>query len=205
MKSFYLLLFSIFIYGATYSQGIAIGNDKVCLGELGVVYSVAPITNATDYIWTIPTGASIVGGDNSNTITVNFGSDAQSGNFTVQGSNNCGVGLPSANFFVSIDDCQEEVVPIDFYIPEGFSPNADGINDLFVIRGINDYQNNAIIIYNRWGNKVYEVMPYINGWDGKCTFGVQVGTDELPTGTYFYLLNLGNGSAVIKGWIYLNR
>jgi gliding motility-associated-like protein/uncharacterized repeat protein (TIGR01451 family) len=95
--------------------------------------------------------------------------------------------------------------PTDFFIPEGFSPNGDGINDLFVIRGIFYFPENSIVIFNRWGNKVYEAKPYINTWDGRSIRGLRVGGDELPTGTYFYLLDLGDGSKVIKGTIYLNR
>jgi gliding motility-associated-like protein/uncharacterized repeat protein (TIGR01451 family) len=95
--------------------------------------------------------------------------------------------------------------PMDFFIPEGFSPDGDGINDLFVIRGINYFPDNEFVIYNRWGNKVFEASSYLNTWDGRSTRGLRVGGDELPTGTYFYMLDLGDGSKVIKGTIYLNR
>jgi len=61
------------------------------------------------------------------------------------------------------------------------------------------------VIFNRWGDKVFEAKPYNNTWDGKATEGVRIGSDELPVGTYFYILDLGDGSAVIKGYIYLNR
>jgi len=95
--------------------------------------------------------------------------------------------------------------PTDFFIPDGFSPNGDGINDLFVIRGIFNYPNNKIVIFNRWGNKVYEASPYQNTWDGRSMFGLRVGGDELPVGTYFYVLDLMDGSPIFKGTIYLNR
>ena len=95
--------------------------------------------------------------------------------------------------------------PTDFFIPDGFSPNGDGTNDLFVIRGILNYPKNKFVIYNRWGNKVYEASPYINMWDGKSMFGLRVGGNELPIGTYFYVLDLMNGSDIFKGSIYLNR
>ena len=94
---------------------------------------------------------------------------------------------------------------IDFNIPEGFSPNGDGVNDLIIIRGIDYYPQNSIVIYNRWGIKVYEASPYKNDWDGRSMRGLRVGGDELPVGTYFYLLDLGDGSKVIKGTFYLNR
>lgn len=93
----------------------------------------------------------------------------------------------------------------DFFIPEGFSPNGDIINDLFVIRGILRYPKNTIMIFNRWGNKLFEATPYENTWDGKATKGIIVGGDELPVGTYFYLLDLNDGTPIYKGTIYLNR
>lgn len=98
-----------------------------------------------------------------------------------------------------------ETDPTDFFIPEGFSPNGDGINDLFVIRGIGQYPANAFVIYNRWGNKVFEANPYQSTWDGTSTRGLRIGGNKLPTGTYFYVLDLGDGSVVFKGTIYLIR
>lgn len=95
--------------------------------------------------------------------------------------------------------------PLDFFIPEGFSPNGDGINDPFVIRGILRYPTNNFVIFNRWGNKVFEKSNYQNTWDGRSTIGLSFGGDELPVGTYFYILDLGDGFDVFKGTIYLNR
>ena len=83
--------------------------------------------------------------------------------------------------------------------------DGDGVNDFFIIRGIENYTNNTFVIFNRWGNKVYEAAPYKNNWDGTSTEGLTVGGDQLPIGTYFYVLDLGDGSSVIKGTIYLNR
>jgi uncharacterized repeat protein (TIGR01451 family)/gliding motility-associated-like protein len=97
------------------------------------------------------------------------------------------------------------VNPPEFFIPEGFSPNNDGINDLFVIRGIESYPHNSFTIFNRWGDKVFGEMTYQNTWDGKSTTGMRMGGDDLPVGTYFYTLDLGDGSKVYKGSIYLNR
>ncbi len=68
----------------------------------------------------------------------------------------------------------------DFFIPEGFSPNGDGVNDPFVIRGISHYPKNTFVIFNRWGNKVFETVNYQNTWDGTCTKGFREGGDELP-------------------------
>lgn len=98
-----------------------------------------------------------------------------------------------------------ETFPTEFHIPEGFSPNGDGINDVFVILGINNYPENKFEIFNRWGNKVFKASPYTNTWDGKATEGLRIGGDELPVGTYFYVLDLGDGSEIFKGTIYLNK
>ncbi|MBN2890538.1 MAG: tandem-95 repeat protein, partial [Bacteroidales bacterium] len=97
------------------------------------------------------------------------------------------------------------VVTYDVVVPEGFSPNGDGINEFFEIEGLENYPNNTIVIINRWGNKLYEAAPYNNDWDGTNLFGVSVGDNNLPEATYFYILDLGDGSAPIKGYIYLKK
>jgi gliding motility-associated-like protein len=98
-----------------------------------------------------------------------------------------------------------EVIFTEITIPEGFSPNGDGINDNFVIRGLEKYPDNILVIFNRWGNKVYEVDGYLNDWDGKNMFGVTVGGNDLPEGTYFYILKYGKDQTPIKGYVYLKR
>jgi gliding motility-associated-like protein len=94
---------------------------------------------------------------------------------------------------------------VDFFIPEGFSPNSDEINDLFVIRGIENYPSNDFVVFNRWGDPVFDAQPYTNNWAGTTSKGISIGTNVLPVGTYFYVLHLGDGSPVLKGTIYLNR
>ncbi len=96
-------------------------------------------------------------------------------------------------------------VPSDFFIPEGFSPNEDLVNDLFIIRGILNFPSNEFTVFNRWGNKVFSAQPYENTWDGESTSDFNIGKEPLPVGTYFYVLDLGNGSEVYKGTIYLNK
>ncbi|MDQ3046360.1 MAG: FG-GAP-like repeat-containing protein [Bacteroidota bacterium] len=80
--------------------GILSGMDSltVCPASLGVVYNVSPVFNATYYVWTLPSGASIVGGDSTNSIIVDFAETAPSGNITVYGENACGTGSASSLF-----------------------------------------------------------------------------------------------------------
>lgn len=93
-----------------------------------------------------------------------------------------------------------------FSIPEGFSPNGDGVNDFFVIRGLTTYPTHSIVIFNRWGEKVFQASPYNNDWQGLSQYGIVVGVGEgLPEGTYFYLLDKNNGEDPIKGSLYLKK
>ena len=75
------------------NAGTIYGTSTVCQGQNSVIYNVLAIANATSYNWTIPTGAT--GSSNSNSITVDYGTSATSGNITVNGTNTCGDGLTS--------------------------------------------------------------------------------------------------------------
>ncbi|MCM4154152.1 hypothetical protein DHD05_21395, partial [Arenibacter sp. N53] len=79
------------------------------------------------------------------------------------------------------------------------SPNGDGINDAVYINCIEDYPNNTIEIYDRYGNEVFKAGSYDNSWTGTGKNG------DLPKGTYFYILDLGDGTEVRKGWIQIIR
>ncbi len=102
-----------------------------------------------------------------------------------------------------------ELIITNLVIPSAFSPDADGINDLWTIRGgLNEnYPNNKIVIFNRWGIKVYESKGYQNDWDGTYNNNMSTtSSSNLPVGTYFYVLDLnGDGSDVRKGYVYITR
>ncbi|MCX6282343.1 MAG: T9SS type A sorting domain-containing protein [Bacteroidetes bacterium] len=74
------------------AAGDITGVATVCAGEQGVAYSVSPISGATGYTWALPLGAIIASGANTPNITVNFATDATSGNVSVLGTNACGNG-----------------------------------------------------------------------------------------------------------------
>lgn len=78
------------------------GTNPVCPGQAGVVYAVPTISGATSYLWTVPSGATIVAGTGTNSITVDFGTSAVTGVVTARGVNNCGNGgISSFNVVVS--------------------------------------------------------------------------------------------------------
>ncbi len=78
-----------------------------------------------------------------------------------------------------------------------FSPNGDGINDTLILVGHQNFPNNNLQIFDRYGNLVYEEQGYDSTWDGTGDNG------DLPKGTYFYVLDLGDGSEATKGWIQI--
>lgn len=85
-------------------------------------------------------------------------------------------------------------------IPDIITPNDDGENDFLIITGLENYPDNEIYIYNRWGKEVYHTVDYKNNWKG--TYKGQ----DLPVGTYFYVfIDRTNGRTVEKGYITLHR
>ena len=92
--------------------GTITGSSEVCQNETSVVYTVAPIANATDYIWTIPTGFTIVSGANSNSITVDVDNTALDGTINVYGENACGTGNISADFLVTVNPIPISIINI---------------------------------------------------------------------------------------------
>jgi gliding motility-associated-like protein len=91
-------------------------------------------------------------------------------------------------------------------VPTGFSPNGDGTNDAFVIEGIELFPESELIVFNRWGNQVYQSKPYNNDWKGESEKGgLQLMGDQVVDGTYFYILHLGEGIDSQNGYIELRR
>lgn len=169
-------------------------NSPVC--ENSPIYLQSQSQMAEFYFWSGPNGFT----STDQNAEIGSASINDAGTYSLIVSNNACNSVASS-LTVAVKKCDT----IDFNIPEGFSPNADGINDLFVIRGINRFPQNKIVFFNRWGDKVFDANPYKNSWDGKATKGILIGGNDLPVGTYFYILDLGDGSPVYKGAIYLNR
>jgi len=88
---------------------------------------------------------------------------------------------------------------VSLFIPNLFTPNGDGNNDAFEIRGLELFTRNDLIIVNRWGNQVYKSDNYRNDWTG----------EGLNEGTYYYILRVKEGTGgdwqIFKGYITLIR
>ncbi len=126
----------------------------------------------------------------------------------------CDNGTPSlcATAIVTITVVKDENCAV--FVPNSFSPNGDGVHDLFKVRCLYNYENPIIEIYNRWGNLVFKKDHYGDvdfwgnladaWWTGRSDNKMTVGNDELPVGTYYYVLKL-NSSKVLTGFLFLNK
>ena len=96
----------------------------------------------------------------------------------------------------------------DLIIPDGFSPNNDGINDEFVIENLPIlYPNFKLEIFNRYGNILYRGNKNTPNWEGTLTErGFNLGNNLLPTGVYFYVIDFNDGTRKsVQGRVYLSR
>lgn len=111
---------------------------------------------------------------------------------------------------ICVDTTACTLIGPDLGFPEVFSPNDDGINDAFMIEGILDYPFCHLTVYNRWGNLVYEATGYQNNWKGTNELGLHIDGEDLPAGTYFYIIDMGESTQslsgqTLKGNIFLTR
>jgi gliding motility-associated-like protein len=91
------------------------------------------------------------------------------------------------------------VVPVgddEITVAAGFSPNGDNVNETLHIENIDSYPQNKLIIFNRWGNVVYEKNAYSSNseWNGNADEDGAMGSTMVPEGTYFYVLETGTSS-----------
>jgi len=118
---------------------------------------------------------------------------------TVAGLNSVGVyHFVFTNPFGCTDTVAITVAAAGTVIPNIFTPNNDGKNDVFKITDLESYPGSQLLIFNRWGNEVYRADNYLNNWDGS----------GLAEGTYYYILNRRErtgGTTVFKGWVFLKR
>jgi gliding motility-associated-like protein len=114
----------------------------------------------------------------------------------------CDDGLPELcdTAWVFID-----VMPlIDPVIHNILTPNGDGKNETLVIDYINQYPENEVYIFNRWGDEMASFTNYdnvTNNWDARNRK-----TNEIvPTGTYYFIVKITHPTKVFKGWIYVQQ
>lgn len=99
--------------------------------------------------------------------------------------------LKTDNGFDTID-VTIEILCETLTIVSGFSPNGDGVNDNFTILGVQNFPNNSILIFNKWGEKIFQQKGYENNWGGEKDHG-----DSLPAeeSLYYYVFEDGEGQS----------
>jgi gliding motility-associated-like protein len=98
------------------------------------------------------------------------------------------------------DSFYKEVIVIGNFISEGFSPNGDGVNDVFFIEIITLHPENELLVFNRWGKQVFQKINYNNDWQGTAVDGA-----ELPAGNYYFALEFRDGTSPLSGVFIINR
>ena len=168
-------------------------------------YTYTTESNMTNYNWTVTGGIITEGG----TITDDFARIAwnsiENNSLSVSYENNAGCSS-SITQNIPVISC-EEVLGEEFelIVYNEFTPNNDGFNDFFTIGGILNYSS-TVKIYNRNGNTVFEANNYQNNWDGIANVsGVLKSGERLPSGTYYYVINIPELQRNLTGWIQLAR
>lgn len=105
------------------------------------------------------------------------------------------------------DVCSQAIVSlrigedVECIAPTIFTPNNDGINDAFIVPCLStgNYPENTVSIFNQWGDEVFHASPYFNDWKG--TYEGQ----DLPVGTYFFIVKYDNDQPPVSGFLVLER
>lgn len=222
------------ITNCVYYTGIEVGVDTACievcdsLGNCDTTIVIITVEEeeldtiippiAIDDMDTLTDGGSItiniLGNDttNSTLVTVNIVENGMLGTATVNPDMTvtyvADEGICDTTDFFTYELCNPagcDTATVTLYIEckvfiiyTGFSPNGDGINDTFTIEGIENFPNNELKIFNRWGNSVFEQKGYKGQWNGTWN------NKLLPDGTYFYLLDDGEGKDY-SGFLMIRR
>tara|TARA_R110000850_G_scaffold277058_1_gene421842 strand:+ start:64883 stop:66925 length:2043 start_codon:yes stop_codon:yes gene_type:complete len=201
-------------YG-TYSVTVAAGDcestDSITISPIGdlEVSLGAPVsgceseeviltaeTSETDVTFTWFLNGTIIDGETSNTLTITL-PDTPSNLSDVY------------RVEIQKGDCsgsaEVEATALNCVISQGISPNGDNMNDCFDLQFLNNRSGVAMLsIFNRYGIVVYEQDNYSDEWCGQSSNG-----DELPTGTYFYVIRFTENDPTYgseaTGWVYINR
>jgi gliding motility-associated-like protein len=97
------------------------------------------------------------------------------------------------------DDNNDGFNDSDLIVSGALTPNSSGLESTWKIINIDKYPNARVQIYNKSGQEVFNKLGYKNDWRG--TFNN--GGEPLPAGSYYYMIDLNNGSKALTGWLYI--
>jgi len=162
---------------------VSAGADRVILAGDSVTLQPTLMDNSLTYKWSPATGLSRDDVPNP----VAKPNATQTYKLTVSGGN-----------------CSEATTltvvvlqPISVY--NTFTPNGDGINDVWNIPQLNNYPGAVVDIFNRYGTRIYHSIGYAKPWDGRYD------GEDVPVGTYYYLITPKNGARVLSGYVVVIR
>ncbi|MCU0371554.1 MAG: T9SS type A sorting domain-containing protein, partial [Bacteroidales bacterium] len=184
------------------APGPVTGTPELCAGSENVIYSVLPVPDATNYTWNLPYGATIVEGEYTNIIEVDFSPEAVSGMITVYASNNCGEGPASPNYSLTVNPIPPTpvVTVMDGYLlhssaPEGnqwyfngdaipgatgqdFQAEAEGIYMTIVtLNGCSSFESNEVeVIFTGLDDMAgvrFNIYPVPNNGSFTVSFDIQ--------------------------------
>ena len=181
--------------GCTYSDSIFVDRKKPALANVGAnveIYTggsanliAAETLDNKTYLWTpilgltTPNSSSTIASPSTTTTYI----------LKVSSIDNC----------IAFDTIVVTVKDGNIVIPNAFSPNGDGINDTWQIKLLNSFLNAKVQVFNRQGQLVFNTKGYSKPWDGTSN------GKPLPIGTYYYVIEPGNGLERKTGWIALLR
>ncbi|MCB8929721.1 MAG: gliding motility-associated C-terminal domain-containing protein [Bacteroidia bacterium] len=166
-------------------------DQDVC--DSFVFLSAVPPSSGSG-IWSILFGTSQIENDSSAQTKVENLNPGVNGFIWTITNGNC-----SSSDTIKVTLLPPEQCYTDVVLPTGFTPNEDGYNDLYEIRGL-DNNENKFSVYNRWGNLVYEKKNYRNNWDGRSN-----SNQILPDGTYYAIFSIPARNIILKTYIDLRR
>lgn len=168
----------------------ASGNNVYAGTALTFTAVVANMSGTINYQWQVNGNNA---GDNSHSFITSTLNNGDIVTCTASSSTQCSVPATSNPITETI------LPPLQIVAPNTFTPNGDGINDLWAIAGLNTYPNCTITIYNRYGVQLYFSKGYTKPWDG---------TDNgkaLPVGTYYYVIDLNQHKPKVTGFVTIVR
>ena len=164
---------------------ISAGPDKQIFEGDTTILNGTLTGTATGFYWSPSTNMA-----NPNTLTPSV-SPSGSITYTLYATSPFGCSTVSDDVFVKVFK--------KVFVPNSFSPNGDGINDTWQIRGLDSYPSPSLKVFTRYGGLVYEAGQYLSPWDG--TYNGK----PLATGVYYYLLDLHMNLPLISGWVLIVR
>lgn len=152
------------------------------------IYSIDSVSHADTYQWQVPAFSSIINGAGSVEIEMDIAERPSGGALRVTAINDCERTYSEELVIQEHDSCRE-----DLFIPNAFSPGNGGESTHWKIEGIHEFRSVNIQVFNRWGAQVYQSDNYDTPWNGTHN------GKTLPTGTYYYIINLNGGERTETG------